>query len=81
MPSDPTIVCSFCGRRGITTRLVTRSYGQGKDLLVIEGVPLLTCPHCRESYYTVETLHEIERIRLHRRSLATPKLVPVATYA
>ena len=28
------------------------------------------CPHCGESYLTAETLHELERIKLHRRSVA-----------
>ena len=47
---------------------MTRSYGKGANLLVIEDVPVVVCPHCGESYLTAETLHEIERIKLHRRS-------------
>jgi hypothetical protein len=30
-------------------------------LLVIENVPVTSCPNCGESYLTAETLHEIER--------------------
>ncbi len=51
-------------------RRVSRSYGKGEDLLVIENVPVVSCPNCGEGYMTAETLHEIERIKLHRKSFA-----------
>jgi YgiT-type zinc finger domain-containing protein len=60
---------------------MTRSYGKGADLLVIENVPVVVCPHCAESYLTPETLYEIERIKLHRRILAKPRIVAVASFA
>ncbi|PVE33230.1 hypothetical protein DC030_15145 [Enterococcus faecalis] len=44
---------------------VPRSYGKGEGLPVIENVPVISCPHCGESYLTAETLHEIERVKLH----------------
>jgi hypothetical protein len=47
----------------------------------MENVPVVVCPHCGESYLTAETLHEIERIKLHRRSLAKPRSVAVASFA
>ena len=59
---------------------MTRSYGKGANLLVIEDVPVGVCPHCGESHLTAETLHEIERIKLHRRSLAKPRSVAVASF-
>jgi YgiT-type zinc finger domain-containing protein len=59
---------------------VTRSYGKGENLLVIENVPVISCPHCGESYLTADTLHEIERIKLHRKNLASKRSVPVATF-
>ena len=59
---------------------MTRSVGKGKTTLLIEGVPVVSCPHCGESYLTAATLHEIERIRLHRRQLAEDRLVPVAKF-
>lgn len=62
------------------TRCISRSYGKGKDLFVIENIPLVTCPHCGESYFTAETLHEIERIKLHRKSFAQERRVPVANF-
>ncbi len=75
------MVCDICGKSGAEVRLMTRSYGKGANLLVIENVPVVVCPHCGESYLTAETLYEIERIKLHRRSLAKPRSVAVASFA
>ena len=60
---------------------MSRSYGKGQNLLVIENVPLVSCPHCGESYLTAETLHEMERIKLHRKSFAAKRQVAVAEFA
>jgi len=73
-------MCDICGREGARIRRVARSYGKGEHLLVIENIPVVTCPHCGESYFTAETLHEIERIKLHGSSLATARSVAVADY-
>lgn len=78
---EPTIDCDICGKNGAKIRHMTRSYGKGADLLLIENVPVVVCPHCGESYLTAETLHEIERIKVHRRSLAKPRNVAVASFA
>jgi YgiT-type zinc finger domain-containing protein len=72
------MICDICGKEGARIRRVSRSYGQGEDLLVIENVPVVSCPHCGESYLTAETLHEIERIKLHRQHLAVRRPVEVA---
>jgi hypothetical protein len=48
---------------------------------VIERVPVITCPHCGDSYLTADTPHEIERIKLHRPSLAAKRSVPVVAFA
>jgi YgiT-type zinc finger domain-containing protein len=73
--------CDICGKDGARTRRVTRSYGKGESLLVIEYVPVVTCPHCGESYLTAETLHEIERLKLLKRNLASKRPVSVVEYA
>jgi YgiT-type zinc finger domain-containing protein len=73
--------CDISGKEGAKSSRVTRSYGKGSALLVIENVPVVSCPHCGESYLTAETLHEIERIKLHRRSLAVKRPVSVAEFA
>lgn len=73
--------CDICGESGAKIRHITRSYGKGDKLLVIENVPVISCPHCGESYLTAETLHEIERIKLHRKSWAKERNVAVAAFA
>ena len=75
------IVCDVCGQKGARVRRISRSYGKGKNLLLIENIPVVTCPHCGESYLTAETLHEIERIKLHRKALAVQRPVEVAEFA
>jgi YgiT-type zinc finger domain-containing protein len=74
------MVCEICGKEGARVRRVTRTYGKGKDMFVIENIPVITCPHCGESYFEVETLHEIERIKLHKKSVATTREVRVAQF-
>jgi len=75
------MVCDICGKEGARIRYVTRSYGKAKDLLVIESVPIVSCPHCGESYLTADTLHEIERIKRHRKNFAVERAVAVAKFA
>ena len=75
------MVCDICNEEGARVRRVARSYGKGENLLVIENVPVISCPHCGESYLTSETLHEIERIKLHQQTLAKKRPVPVAAFA
>jgi hypothetical protein len=48
--------------------------------LVIEEIPLWTCPHCGESYFTAQTPHEIERIEALRKSVAVKRPIPVALF-
>ena len=76
-----SLICDVCGKEGAKVRTISRSYGKGENLLVIENVPVISCPHCGESYLTAKTLHEIERIKLHRQSFAEPRSVPVAIFA
>ena len=75
------MVCDICGKRGARIRRITETFGRSRDLLVIENVPLVTCPRCGERYFTADTLHEIERIRMHRKRLAVERPVRVARFA
>ncbi|MGR3310866.1 MAG: type II toxin-antitoxin system MqsA family antitoxin [Candidatus Brocadiales bacterium] len=75
------MVCDICGKEGACVRRVTETYGKGRNLLVIENIPMVRCPHCGESYFTAETLHEIERIKIHRKSFAVERTVKVANFA
>jgi len=67
------MVCEICGKEGARLGGVTRTYGKGKDMFLIENVPVITCPHCGESYFEAETLHEIERIRVRKKGVTTPE--------
>ncbi len=73
--------CDICGKGAARIRRVTRSYGEGAELLVIENIPIVSCPDCGESYLTAETLHEIERIKRDRAKLACERNVSVAVFA
>jgi YgiT-type zinc finger domain-containing protein len=59
--------CDLCGKAGARELRRSRSYGSGERLLVIENVPIVTCPHCGESYLTAQTLHDIDRLKKSRR--------------
>ena len=78
------MMCDICGTEGARLRHVSRSYGRGENLLVIENVPVVSgsplssqggCPHCGESYLAAETLHEIERIKRQRLGVTRPVAV------
>lgn len=75
-----SMVCDICGKEGARKRRVTRTYGRRRNLLVIEGVPVISCPHCGESYLTADTLHELERIKHDRKKLAATRQVAVANF-
>jgi YgiT-type zinc finger domain-containing protein len=72
--------CDICGKSGARVRHISRSFGKGAKLLVIENVPAVNCPHCGESYLTAETLHEIERIKMHRSNVAVSRRISVAEF-
>ena len=76
-----TIQCDVCGKKGAQIRHLTRNYGKGAGVFIIENVPVVTCPHCGEPYLTADTLQEIERIKLHKRSFAHKKQISVARFA
>jgi len=73
--------CDICGKSGTKVRQITRSYGKGENLLLIENIPVVSCPNCEESYLVADTLHEVERIKLHRKNWAKERSVPVTAFA
>ena len=74
------MICDICGKNGARIIHVSKSYGKGENLLVIENVPVISCPHCGESYLTAKTLREIENIKNNRTNIAVKRSVPVAIF-
>ena len=72
--------CDVCGKEGARQRYVSRSYGKGESLLVIEDVPTIHCPNCGEGYMTARTLQVIERIKKRRQTVAPKRLVSVSVF-
>lgn len=72
--------CDVCGKSGVMEKKVTRSFGKGDNVVVIDDIPLFVCPHCGENYFSAETLQEVERIRMHQDGLKARCMAPVLTY-
>ncbi|MCY7324415.1 MAG: type II toxin-antitoxin system MqsA family antitoxin [Phormidesmis sp. CAN_BIN36] len=75
------MICDVCGQGNARIRHISRSYGKGETLLVIENVPVVSCPDCGESYVTAETLHQIDRIKRDRKALTVERPVEVAIFS
>ena len=75
------MLCDSCGKEGAKVKRMARTYGQGRELVVIENVPVVVCPNCGESYLTAATMREVERLKVHRRHLKAKRLAPVIAYA
>jgi YgiT-type zinc finger domain-containing protein len=78
MSTDTQVACDVCGKGNARMRYITRAYGKGDDLLLIENVPVISCPDCGESYLTAETLHQIDQIKRERKRFAVERPVEVA---
>jgi len=74
------ILCDFCGKSGARLRRVTRSYRRGAEEFLVRNIPTISCPHCGETYLTASTLHELERIKTHRRTLTVRRSFSVAGF-
>jgi YgiT-type zinc finger domain-containing protein len=74
------MVCDICGKPSARLRHITRSYGKGEDLLVIQNVPVVSCSACGESYLTADTIHKIEQLKRQRGTRAVKKPVAVADF-
>ncbi len=74
------LLCDFCGKKGSRVRRVTRSYGRGAGEFLIRNIPTISCPRCGETYVTAVTLHELERIKTHHRSLTVKRRIAVADF-
>jgi YgiT-type zinc finger domain-containing protein len=72
--------CDICGKNSASVKKITKSFGKGKNIFIIENIPMIVCSHCGESYLTSETLHEIERIKIHKNKTAEKRSIPVLKY-
>jgi YgiT-type zinc finger domain-containing protein len=70
----------MCGLEGTRVQYVTRSFGKGDRLIVVENIPYLFCPRCGERYFTAATLREIERIKVERHPPIRRKPIPVVSF-
>ena len=75
-----TTTCDICGYPNARIRQITRTYGKGQDLLVIENVPVVNCPQCETSYLTAETLKKIDLIRRDPLSCTVERPVAVTSF-
>jgi YgiT-type zinc finger domain-containing protein len=75
-----TCICDVCGFGEARIRRVPRSYGTGDRLLVIEQVPVVSCPNCGASYLTAATMQEIDQIKQHRSDRSQSREVAIASF-
>ena len=74
------MVCDLCGKPNARLRHITRSYGKGEELLVIQNVPVVSCAACGDSYLTANTVLTIEALKRQRATRAVKKPVAVADF-
>ena len=74
------VLCANCGKSAARLRRVSRSFGQGETLLVVENIPIFACTDCGESFMTPETLDALGRIRRERATSAVVRPVAVAGF-
>ena len=74
------VTCEVCGQDGARIKRASRTSGKGDDIVVIDNVPTVVCPHCGESYMTAATMQEVDRLKLHKRSLKAQRHAPVLNF-
>ena len=62
------MVCAVCGQEGARSRRVTRSYGKGETILIIENVPARVCRETGERLFTPETVERLQHIVWEQRT-------------
>jgi YgiT-type zinc finger domain-containing protein len=72
--------CDRCGAHTAQQRLVTRSFGHGDRLVVIENIPYVFCTRCGERYFTASTMREIERLKHLKIDRARRRPVPIVAF-
>ena len=72
--------CDVCGFESARIRRMPRSYASGDRLLVIEQVPVVSCPNCGSSYLTAQTMQAIDQIKQDRGDRSHFKPIAVASF-
>lgn len=72
--------CPLCHQDGAYERRRTETIGSGNDLLIIEGVVVITCPNCGNISYPAQSIRRMEAIRRDRATLARLQPVQVAAF-
>ena len=72
--------CDVCGANTARQRLVTRSFGRGDRLVVIENIPYVFCPRCGERYFTAATMREIDRLKQLKVDRVRRRPVPIVAF-
>jgi YgiT-type zinc finger domain-containing protein len=60
---------------------VTRSFGKGDRLIVVEDIPYLFCPRCGERYFTAATLQAVEQIKGRKSGSIQRRPIPVVSFS
>ncbi len=75
------LICDICGKQ--KARLVKRPqvFGRGKDMLLVDNVPVIACKNCGESYMTSTTMHTLDSIRSRQQGKESKRKIGVAEFA
>ena len=75
------LICDICGKE--KARLVKRPqvFGRGKNMLLVDNVPVIACKNCGESYMTSSTMHTLDKIRARRPEKEAKRKIGVAEFA
>jgi YgiT-type zinc finger domain-containing protein len=78
------MTCKNCGKEGAYIRKITRAYGSGDRLVVIENVPVISCRNCGVDLLDDDTLDRLYELRSALRAnpanIANRQLVKVADF-
>ena len=74
------LICDICGKK--KARLVKRPqvFGRGKDMLLIDNVPVIACKNCGESYMTSTTMHTLDKMRSGQPRKESKRKIGVAEF-
>ena len=74
------LICDICGKKN--ARLVRRPqvFGRGKDMQLVDNVPVIACKNCGESYMTSATMHKLDEIRLRKKGTTPERKIEVAEF-